>query len=270
MSLSQTQIDLFSNQGYAIVADMFTPREIEAMRAELDRFKHEGLLRNVATDGDGETHSESQVNLQICPITPKSTFYRALQFHPKVIDSVEQLIGNPIVFYLDQIFLKPGKEGIGTDWHQDNAYFKISDPAKGVGMWVALHDANIKNGTLHIIPGSHLESYTHDRDPNSDHHIHCHVPEERAIPIELLSGGAVFFNYGIAHRTYQNKTNAERAGLALHFLNTDYIPEQALKNKKHTHLTGPLTTGGENEYGLNIANTWPDEVDRVLATPQKV
>ena len=122
------------------------------MRAELDRFKREGLLRNVATDGDGQTHSQTQINLQICPITPKSAFYRALHFHPKVLALVAQLIGSPFVFYLDQIFLKPGKQGIGTDWHQDNAYFKISDPAKGIGMWVALHDANIANGTLHIVP----------------------------------------------------------------------------------------------------------------------
>ena len=264
MSLTQKQLNLFHTQGYAIVPDMFTRREIRAMRAELDRFKREGLLRNVATDGDGQTHSQTQINLQICPITPKSAFYRALHFHPKVLALVEQLIGSPFVFYLDQIFLKPGKQGIGTDWHQDNAYFKISDPAKGIGMWVALHDANIANGTLHIVPNSHREIYAHDRDPNSDHHIHCTVPEERAIPIELPAGGVVFFNFGIAHRTHANTTNRERAGLALHFLNTDYIPKNLKATRRYTHLTGPLATGGEKEYGLCVANTWPNEVDRLL------
>ena len=51
---------------------------------------------------------------------------------------------------LDHIFLKPAHTGIGTDWHQDNAYFKISDPTKGTAMWIALHDAHIENGTLHL------------------------------------------------------------------------------------------------------------------------
>ena len=175
MPLSQEQINLFQEQGYANVPDMFTQREIEAMRAELERFKNEGMLRNVAKDGDGETHSKTQVNFQICPISPKSELYRALHFHPKVIGYVQQLIGSPIVFYLDQIFLKPGRHGMGTDWHQDNAYFKLGDPSKGLGMWVALHDATVENGTLHIIPGSHREAYDHGRDPNSDHHIHCAV-----------------------------------------------------------------------------------------------
>lgn len=264
MSLTQAQIDRFRKWGYVVVPDMFTRREVRAMRGELDRFKREGLLRNVATDGDGQTHSQTQINLQICPITPKSAFYRALHFHPKVIALVEQLIGSPFVFYLDQIFLKPGKQGIGTDWHQDNAYFKVRDSGKGVGMWVALHDATLANGTLHIIPGSHRENHAHDRDPNSDHHIHCAVPEERAIPIELPAGGAVFFNFGIAHSTRANTTARERAGLALHFLNADYIPENIRGTRRYTHLTGPLATGGKKEYGRCIANTWRDEVDRVL------
>lgn len=264
MTFAPDQLAQFQHQGYALVPDMFSPREVDAMRAELDRFKREGLLRNVATDGDGQTHSTQKINLQICPIAPKSAFYRALPFHPKVLAAVSQLIGDPFVFYLDQIFLKPGKCGIGTDWHQDNAYFKIADPAKGTGMWVALHDATVANGTLHIVPGSHREAIPHARDLHSDHHIHCQIDETRALPIELPAGGAVFFNYGIAHATRPNTTDRERAGLALHFLRTDYIPEQAKTSRAYTHLTGPEASGGQREYGQPIAGAWEREVERVL------
>ncbi|MDE2954524.1 MAG: hypothetical protein OXR71_08365, partial [Gemmatimonadota bacterium] len=61
-----------------------------------------------------------------------------------------------------------------------------------------------------------------------------------------------------------NTTNRERAGLALHFLNTDYIPKNVKATRRYTHLTGPLATGGEKEYGLCVANTWYNEVDRLL------
>ena len=74
MDFTQGQINRFRKWGYAVVPDMFTRREVRAMRGELDRFKREGLLRNVATDGDGQTHSQTHINLQICPITPKSAF----------------------------------------------------------------------------------------------------------------------------------------------------------------------------------------------------
>ena len=117
-----------------------------------------------------------------------------------------QLIGDPFVFYLDQIFLKPGGTGAGTDWHQDNDYFKVSDPTRGVGMWTALHDATVANGTMHVVPGSHREVLAHDRDPNSDHHVHTHIDPSRERPIELPAGGVLFFNFGCAHCTKANTT----------------------------------------------------------------
>lgn len=264
MILSSSQIEQFRGLGFTTLPDLFTKREIQAMRVELNRFKQKGLLNNVATDGDGKTASCEKMNLQICPITPKSHFYRAIQFHPRVVASISQLIGEPFVFYLDQIFLKPGKYGVGTDWHQDNSYFKVSDPTKGTAMWVALHDATLENGTLHVIPESHKEAFPHDRDPGSNHHIHCQVPEERAVPIKLSAGGAAFFNFGIAHSTQTNNTNHERAGLALHFLRTDYIPPNPERAFFTTHIVGPLASGGLNEYGVLVEESWENEVDRLL------
>ncbi len=107
------------------------PREVGPIQAEVERFKREGLVRNVATEGDGETPSSTKVNLQLIPLYDKSDLIRALPFDDKVAVAVSQLIGTPFILHLDQMFLKPAGHGIGTDWHQDNAYFKIDDPLKG-------------------------------------------------------------------------------------------------------------------------------------------
>ncbi|HVF09834.1 MAG TPA: phytanoyl-CoA dioxygenase family protein, partial [Abditibacteriaceae bacterium] len=185
MTFTPSQLEQFQQQGYLAVPDFWNAREVAAMQAELERLKRDGLLRNVATDGDGRTHSNVKVNLQLCPMYNKSDFFRAMPFAPKVVEAVRQLIGDPVLLHLDQVFLKPGRHGAGTNWHQDNAYFRISDPLKGTAMWTAVHDATVENGTMHIIPGSFREQYEHSRDPDSDHHIRCYPPEERAIPIEL-------------------------------------------------------------------------------------
>jgi ectoine hydroxylase-related dioxygenase (phytanoyl-CoA dioxygenase family) len=265
MKLSADQLKQFNDQGFVVLPHFFTEREVAAMRAELDRFKREGMLRNVATDGDGKTHSNTVQNLQICPISPKSEFYRALPFCPKVVAVVRQLIGDPVQHHLDQIFLKPGRHGMGTNWHQDNAYFGLTDPTKGVGMWVALHDATIANGTMTVIPGIYREKLTHQRDGNSDHHIRCYPNEDKAVPIEIKAGGALFFNYGVPHCTRGNTTEHERAGLALHFLRTDF------RNPKHTYtlpvLSGPEATGGVKEWGVKVEGTWEQQVERMLAAP---
>jgi ectoine hydroxylase-related dioxygenase (phytanoyl-CoA dioxygenase family) len=192
MRFDDAQIAQFREQGYVAVPDFWTQREVAAMRAELDRLKADGRLRNVATEGDGKTHSQTKQNLQLCPMFPYSNFFRAMPFAPKVAAAVRQLIGDPVLLHLDQVFLKPGKSGMGTNWHQDNAYFQIEDPLKGTALWTAVHDATIANGTMRVVPGSFRERYEHRRDPDSDHHIRCWPPEERAVAVELPAAGRCF------------------------------------------------------------------------------
>jgi phytanoyl-CoA hydroxylase len=269
---SPEQIEQFRTEGWVAVPDFWSTDEVRAMQIELERLKSEGKLRNVATEGDGATHSQSKFNLQLCPMWPHSDFYRAMPFAPKVAAAVEQLIGGPVLLHLDQVFLKPGGHGAGTNWHQDNAYFKIADPLKGTALWTAVHDATIANGTMRIIPGSFRETFEHSRDPESDHHIRCYPDESQARFIELPAGGALFFAYGVAHATGANTTENERAGVALHFINAsvDQHAVSGFEPGKRPVLTGPNATGGQREYGQRIAGTWESEVARVLTSQASV
>ncbi|NKB72348.1 MAG: hypothetical protein GKR89_35175 [Candidatus Latescibacteria bacterium] len=270
MTFSDDQIEHFRSQGYIALPNFYSHREMVALQAEVERFKGEGLVRNVATEGDGKTHSSTVANLQLIPLFDKSDLIRALPFDDKVLQAVGQLIGAPFLLHLDQMFLKPAGHGMGTSWHQDNAYFKIADPLRGTAMWIAIHDATLDNGTLHLIPGSHREQYEHSRDANSDHHIRAYPPEERAVPIELQAGGVAFFCYGTAHCTRANTTDRERAGMAFHFLHTDYADAQLTEDDRRARplLTGPRATGGQREYGVDVSGTWEKEVTRVLDRDQ--
>jgi phytanoyl-CoA hydroxylase len=266
MSLTPSQVEQFRDEGFVAVPSFFSERETRAIQAEVERLKREGFLRNVATEGDGRTPSRSLRNLQLCPMYRQSPLFRALPFHPGVVRAVSQLIGDPVILHLDQVFLKPAGDGMGTHWHQDNAYFKISDPLKGTAMWIAVHDATVANGTLNVIPRSFLEAYDHDRDPYSDHHIRCYPPEERAVPVELSAGGVVFFCYGTAHCTRANTSDRERAGAAFHFLRADYASPDLLAPDRdyRPYLTGPQASGGLKEYGTQVAGTWDSEVNLTL------
>ena len=263
MEFTSAQLLQYRETGYVPIPVFFDHREISAMRRELDRLQRDGLLRNVATDGDGQTTSRTVQNLQICPLSPRSEFFRALPFCPKVI-AVRACLGDPVQQQLDQIFLKPSGHGAGTSWHQDNAYFGIPDPTQGVGLWVALHDASIANGTMHVIPGIYREQLKHSRDSGSDHHIRCYPNEGKAIPVELPAGGVLFFNYGVPHCTKANTTTKPRAGLALHFLRA------GIKTRDGHTPTGPILTGAEasdgtREWGVQVAGTWPQQVEKMLA-----
>ncbi len=266
--LTASQRHQFETEGYTTAPDFFDAREVAAMQAELERLHREGKLNNVATDGDGTTPSKHAANLQICPMTPHSRLIRSLKYADKVVSAVSALVGDPVVFKLDQLFYKPAHHGAGTNWHQDNAYWHQSHPTKGVGMWTAVHAATVANGTMHIVPGSHKQLEEHVRDPGSNHHIYApKVRDEDALAIELPAGGVLFFNFGILHSTRANRTSSGRAGLALHFMNADYANAKFFENDNTARITGPAATGGMAEYGELVAGTWDAEVERMLVQP---
>jgi ectoine hydroxylase-related dioxygenase (phytanoyl-CoA dioxygenase family) len=77
---------------------------------------------------------------------------------------------------------------------------------------------------------------------------------------------AVFFAYGVAHATGGNPTDADRAGVALHFINAavDQEAQGGFTYGRRPYLTGPQASGGRAEYGVTVAGTWEREVARVL------
>lgn len=271
MALSSQQVAHFQREGYLKVPTFFSAREVLAIQAELRRLVRVGKLRNVATAGDGKTPSTEVANLQLCPMYSHSTLFRSLPFQDKVVSAISQLIGDPHILHLDQVFLKPGRHGAGTNWHQDNAYFKISDPMKGTAMWIAAHDATVANGTLQVIPRAFAQPLEHTRDPYSDHHVRCYPDESQAVPMEIPAGGVIFFCYGTPHCTTGNKTDKERAGVAFHFLRADYAQTELIDPKRdyRPYLTGPQATGGVREYGVNVAGTWLNEVEQAIAQDVK-
>ncbi len=252
------QIEQFRTEGWIAVPDFWNRDEVAAMQADLQRLKQEGKLRNVATEGDGRTHSETKVNLQLCPLWPHSELFRQMPFAPKVGEAVRQLIGDPVMLHLDQVFLKPGKQGVGTNWHQDNAYFQIPDPLKGTALWTAVHEATVANGTMRVIPRAFHTLLEHTRDGDSDHHIRCWPDETEAVTVELPAGGALFFAYGTPHSTGANTTDKERAGVALHFIRAEVSGS----------AQGGFAPGQRPLVGSpETADSWRAEVEKTLHAP---
>jgi ectoine hydroxylase len=260
------QIEQFNRDGFVTVPGFFSAEEVAVLQDEIERFKADGLLRNVATEGDGKTHSTTKKNLQLCPTYPHSPRFKALPFDEKVVAAVSALVGDPVRLKLDQVFLKPAKDGAGTSWHQDNAYFRVEDPTKGVGMWIAVHDAFVENGTMHMVPGLQREWLEHTRDGGSDHHIRCYVDETQEVPCILPAGGVVFFAYGTPHCTKGNGTEKDRAGLAYHFFNADFPPKDGQPGAL-PYLSGDQADGGATAYGEDQRGKWKTLVEEFAKKP---
>lgn len=256
--LTPTQVSSYQQQGYCIVPDFFQAADIALMRHELQRLRDDGLLQNKCTDQDEQTCTDEFINLQICPLTPHSDIFRSLAFYKPVGDTIGRLIKPPFQLQLDQIFVKPARHGYGTNWHQDNAYFHTARmrPEAGVGMWIAIDDAKLSNGTMQLIPGSHRQQAPHRRDLNSDHFITCadEVDETQAVPVVVPAGGVAFFNFGVVHCTRNNTSDSDRAGLALHFVEAAAVSDHHGNAKPH--IRGVQASNGLREYGRDLSTDW--------------
>src|SRR5438128_2697626 len=112
--MTAEQVQHFRELGFVAVPTFFDARETAAIRAAVERLQGEGFLRNVAADGDGKTPSQTTHDLPLCSMYRQRPLFRALPFAEKVVGAVRDLLGDPLILHLDQVFLKPGKPGTGT------------------------------------------------------------------------------------------------------------------------------------------------------------
>jgi phytanoyl-CoA hydroxylase len=113
--------------------------------------------------------------------------------------------------------VKPPFIGSEKAWHQDNAYFSVSPLNQVIGVWIALDDAQVENGCMHVIPGGHTEGgfrHHHGKDCEIDPGL-LTIDKVRPVPIPV--GGAMFFHGMIPHETPPNCSAQRRRALQFHF-----------------------------------------------------
>ena len=249
--LTPERVAEYHRRGYTIVPGFFEPDEVRVLQIEVARWLDADLPRDVAI-------AEKHTNLQLIPLFPHSELMAALPFAKKVRDAVTALLGAPVVKILDQMFYKPGGQGMGTNWHTDNAYFEIDEPLRGCALWIAVHDASEVNGTLKVIPERHHETLMHERDPASDHHIRTYIDPSTAEHCELEAGGVVFFCFGTPHATGPNPTNQGRAGIGIHFVNFDHASAAMRRGERWQDFALDGATGRRSRDDFGAA------VERIL------
>ena len=144
---------------------------------------------------------------------------------PRVLDVIESLIGPEIYSHpLQLVRLKVPEnmvpesywDGVTNrvDWHQDlGVVLSEADDTDMISVWFPMTDATIENGCLVIVPGSHHDGLAQHCLPNkSKGKDMTHIPEElvpldRAIPMPMKRGSALFFHRRLMHSSLPNNSD---------------------------------------------------------------
>src|SRR5690606_19503138 len=84
-----------------------------------------------------------------------AAFTRALT-HPRMVAVLEKLIGPDVQLHHSKMLVKPPERGAAFPMHQDHPYFPHADHSM-LAASVHMDDADLENGCLHVIPGSHRQ-----------------------------------------------------------------------------------------------------------------
>ena len=139
-----------------------------------------------------------------------------------VTDLVAALVGSDDVDTFLSQFIFKNAGAWGQPWHQDAYYFPFDPPRPVIGVWLAVTEATLENGCLHVLPGSHVEpvhAHVADRRPNANYGYVEIVDHDttNAKAVLMEPGDLLLFDSHLMHRSTDNVTARPRAAMVYHY-----------------------------------------------------
>ena len=225
--LSEEQAAAYNKDGYFIMESFLSNDEVESIRREItaivDRYPDvpEELVQIEPAVRRGAVKPES-IELgvrKLFRMTLHSELFLSLAHHPKMVGIAVELIGPDVSLYQSMLLMKPPRFGGQKDWHQDNAYFRL-EPNDVFGFWIALDDATVENGCMHVIPGSHRGGIGRHGGVADDYGLSSAPTGEDAVACVMNAGDALVFHGETYHYTPPNTTDLRRRALQYHYAST--------------------------------------------------
>ena len=224
--VSDADIEQFKTNGFLVIHDAFPQTMIDAAL--------EGLVNLVEGKNPDFTGLQFEATMQdkIESLTPQQrqdairklmwfvnydNDLNALARNPQLLALVERLIGEPIELFQDMALIKPPRIGREKPWHQDFAYFNLPIGTPVVGVWIALDEALVENGCMHVNPGSHLDGPVVHFQRRDWQICDTDVLLEGIVAIPLKPGSCLLFDGMLHHGTPASHSDQRRRAVQYHY-----------------------------------------------------
>jgi hypothetical protein len=139
---------------------------------------------------------------------------------PRFVDPMKHFCGDPApVLFTEKLNLKRPHVGGVNPLHQDFPYWDgfADDPARTATAMLFLDDADLGNGTLQVLPGSHTSGRWQtrtDRDVFGNLEAEPGLEDGRdVVAVEVPAGSVVYFGSFLVHKSAPNTSGRERRSL---------------------------------------------------------
>ncbi len=225
-NVTNDDIQFFREYGYLVVHNAFSAAEVEAGLADLvgliagknpdfSNIHYEAKAREIIDSVEGEERQD--LVRKIAHFVDYSPALNALAQHPMLLTVLQQLIGEEPTMFQDMGLIKPPHIGREKPWHQDFAYFNLPQGTQVVGVWIALDEATIENGCMHIIPGTHQDGPRIHFQRRDWQICDTDVQIDRCMAVPLKPGSCLFFDGLLHHGTPPSRSNKRRRAVQYHY-----------------------------------------------------
>ena len=151
MKLTAEQKEQFDRDGYLFFPGLFTPDETRTLTDAVPELYSRQEDYNVREKGTNSVRTNFAAHMYSAP-------FARLGRHPRMIEPVEDLLGEKLYMHQFKINGKMAFEGDVWQWHQDYGTWKNDDlmpTERAMNIAIFLDEVNEFNGPLMFIPGSH-------------------------------------------------------------------------------------------------------------------
>lgn len=255
--VNKKEINQFNSQGYLVLKDVLTEKEMQSIDPIFDHFisgKEQKKMKRDFCDMSqpyGTPFEEFQLINAMLPGKYMPSFKENI-FYKIAKDISNQLYknGKAEMDYEQFLAKKPSKKGAEFSMHQDLGYWPKTKNTWTATFSLALSDADVINGCLHVIPGSNKEaelrkhkpkSYSKgEKKPNSERDdSHTLVIEsssnDKVIYLPLKRGDITIHDEKIVHGSGGNHSNEWRKTYIIAFRDSETIKKERLIGFTHSH-----------------------------------
>jgi ectoine hydroxylase-related dioxygenase (phytanoyl-CoA dioxygenase family) len=212
--LTPEQVATFDRDGFLLWPGFLKERETaflqQAARAD-ERLQQSGM--------DVKDSQGRRTNLSLWN-HPGDDIYGALARCERVVNSVEQLLGDEVYHYHSKLSAKEPKVGGAWEWHQDYGYWYFNGCLYPdmLSVFFAIDPCTRENGCLQVLRGSHrLGRVEHGRfgeqvgaDPER---VAVAKKRHELVYCLMNPGDALFFHGNLLHASDPNLSEHPRWGL---------------------------------------------------------
>lgn len=151
MKLTPAQQLAFEREGYLFFPALFSPDEVHTLTEAVPALYARREAYNVREKGSDAVRTNFAAHLYSAP-------FARLARHPRMVEPVQDLLGERLYMHQFKINGKMAFEGDVWQWHQDYGTWKNDDlmpTERAMNVAIFLDDVNEYNGPLMFIPGSH-------------------------------------------------------------------------------------------------------------------